>query len=94
MPAAGGDGGYSAPSLGCSGTLVVQNATGAIMTAMARTTGTVYPGCVAKARLAGYDLVRLDRDEDDLDAPRPSAPARHSGADSQLVQAPGQPAPG
>ena len=51
IPAAGRDGSYSAPSLGCSGTLVVQQAAGTSMTAMARTTSTVYPGCVAKARL-------------------------------------------
>jgi hypothetical protein len=51
IPAAGRDGSYSAPSLGCSGTLVVQKAAGANMTAMARTTSTVYPGCVVKARL-------------------------------------------
>jgi hypothetical protein len=52
IPAAGQDGSYSAPSLGCSGTLIVQKAADANMTAMARTTSTVYPGCVAKARLA------------------------------------------
>ena len=51
IPAAGRDGSYSAPSLGCSGTLVVQKAAGANMTAMATTTSTVYPGCVVKARL-------------------------------------------
>jgi serine/threonine-protein kinase len=51
IPAAGRDGSYSAPSLGCSGTLVVQKAAGANMTAMARTTSTVYPGCVVQARL-------------------------------------------
>jgi hypothetical protein len=51
IPAAGRYGSYSAPSLGCSGTLIVQKAADANMTAIARTTSTVYPGCVVRARL-------------------------------------------
>jgi hypothetical protein len=51
IPAAGRDGSYSAPSLDCSGTLVVPKTAGTAMTAVAKTTSAVNPGCVAKARL-------------------------------------------
>jgi hypothetical protein len=51
IPAAGRDGSYSAPSLGCSGILVLPKTAGTAMTAVAKTTSPVNPGCVVKARL-------------------------------------------
>ena len=51
IPAAGRQGSYSAPSLGCSGTLSVQSYSGTAMSAMANTTSAVNSGCVSKARL-------------------------------------------
>ena len=51
IPAAGGEGSYSAPTLGCSGTLSVQSDSGTAMSAVAKTTSAVNPGCVSKARL-------------------------------------------
>ena len=51
IPAAGRPGSYSAPSLGCSGTLSVQSYSGTAMSAMATTTSAVNSGCVSKARL-------------------------------------------
>jgi serine/threonine protein kinase len=51
IPAAGRDGSYSAPSLGCSGTLSVRSYTDTTMNATAETTSTVNSGCVSKARL-------------------------------------------
>jgi Protein kinase domain len=51
IPAAGRLGSYSAPSLGCSGTLSVQSYTGTAMSAMVNTTSAVNSGCVSKARL-------------------------------------------
>jgi hypothetical protein len=51
IPAAGRQGSYSAPTLGCSGTLSVQSYSGTAMSAMAKTTSAVNPGCVSKARL-------------------------------------------
>jgi hypothetical protein len=51
IPAAGRDGSYFAPSLGCSGDLVVPKTAGTAMTAVAKTTSTVNPGCAVKARL-------------------------------------------
>jgi Protein kinase domain len=51
IPAAGRQGSYSAPTPGCSGTLSVQSYSGTAMSAMAKTTSAVNPGCVSKARL-------------------------------------------
>jgi serine/threonine protein kinase len=64
IPASGTAGSYSAPSLGCSGTLKVKGTAASSMTAVAKTTSDVNTGCVAKARLtltlsgpAGIDMV-------------------------------------
>jgi hypothetical protein len=51
IPASGKDGSYSAPSLGCSGTLTVPKTAVDAMAAVAKTTSTVNAGCVAKAKL-------------------------------------------
>ncbi len=51
IPAAGRRGSYSAPALGCSGTLSLQSDRGTAMSAMANTTSAVNSGCVSKARL-------------------------------------------
>ena len=51
IPAAGREGSYSAPTLGCSGTLTVTNYTDTTMHATAKTTSAVNAGCVSKARL-------------------------------------------
>lgn len=46
-----GDGSYSAPSLGCSGTLVIRKTKSTTMHARAETTSAVNTGCVAEAGL-------------------------------------------
>ena len=51
IPAAGRDGSYSAPSLGCSGTLMLRLSAATAMAAQAHTTSAVNPGCVTNARL-------------------------------------------
>jgi hypothetical protein len=51
IPATGRTGSYSAPSLGCSGTLSVRSSTGTTLSAKAKTTSAVNSGCVAKARV-------------------------------------------
>jgi hypothetical protein len=51
IPAAGRTGSYSAPSLGCSGTLAVKSYTATSMLVRAKTTSAVNSGCVAKAKL-------------------------------------------
>jgi serine/threonine protein kinase len=51
IPAAGRKGSYSAPSLGCSGTLAVKSYTATSMLVRAKTTSAVNSGCVAKATL-------------------------------------------
>ena len=51
IPAAGRLGSYSAPSLGCSGTLSVQSYSGTAMSATAKTTSAASTDCVSKARL-------------------------------------------
>ena len=51
IPASGKKGSYSAPSLGCAGTLSVKSYTGSAMSARVNTTSTVNSGCVSKARL-------------------------------------------
>jgi serine/threonine protein kinase len=51
IPAAGRQGSYSAPSLGCSGTLAVKSYTATTMLVRAKTTSGVNSGCVSKAKL-------------------------------------------
>ncbi len=48
---ASGRGSYNAPSLGCSGTLVIAAPATTPMTAVARTTSAVNTGCVVRALL-------------------------------------------